>query len=212
MEKALEAAAAAIRRGNIVIYPTETFFAAGCDAMNEAAIKRVYTLKKRPHGMPLPLILGAADQLSLAADISSALKEDVRRLAGLWPAPLTLLLPVCSALPSLLTAGTGKIAVRVSPHAAAQALAIQCGTPIISTSANISGRPAVTRACELDGGLLQRMDPADFVLDLPPVPSGGAPSSIVEPLGGGRVSVRRPGAFDMGALVRLGFKIIQEGA
>lgn len=210
MEKELEKAVSALREGGVVLYPTETFYAIGCAAQCEGAIRRVFALKRRPAGMPLPLILGSPEQLGMAADVPGELADDVHALARLWPAPLTLLLPASRSLPPLLTAGSGRIAVRVSAHPVAQALAIQGGTPIISTSANISGKQAVTAARSLDQELVQALLPADCILDLPPAPAGGAPSTIAEPLGGGRLRVLRPGAFDLQPLARLGFTIVQE--
>ncbi len=210
MKEALEKAVDSIRRGNVVIYPTETFFAIGCGAFCESAVARIYELKKRRPGMPLPLILGSAGQLAAAASLPSGLEDDVLRLTGLWPAPLTLLLPASDRLPPAVTAGSGKIAVRVSPHSAAQALAIRSGTPIISTSANISGRDAVTRAKDLDRELLLGLGPEDTVLDLPPAPGGGSPSTIIEPLGRGKIRILRNGAFDRHVLERAGFTFISE--
>ncbi len=210
MKEILEKAAEAIRRGDLVIYPTETFFAVGCGAFCDGAVARVYALKRRRPDMPLPLILGSSGQLGAAAKLTRHLAADVRMLSGFWPAPLSLLLPASEDLPPSLTAGSGKVALRVSPHRAAQELAIRSGTPIISTSANISGRAAVTAVKDLDRELLIGLGPGDFVLDLPPSPGGGAPSAIIEPLGGRRIRILRSGAFDVRVLERAGFTFIPE--
>ena len=96
-------------------------------------------------------------------------------LSRFWPGPLTLLLPVVSGLPEALTGGSGRIAARVSSHPAARELALACGFPIVSTSANISGRPAVTSADALDAELVASLNPeTDGVFDALPAPGGDA--------------------------------------
>ena len=134
---------------------------------------------------------------------------DLAGLAAFWPGPLTLLLPARADLPEALTGGSGKIAARVSSHPAARAMAKACGFPVVSSSANISGRQAVTRVQDLDPELLQslRAD-LDGVLDEPPVPGGGKASTIVEPLGGRRLRVLRTGALPPADLEAAGFSLL----
>ena len=163
--------------------------------------------------MPLPVILGNERQLDLVAVPKSALAGDIAALSGFWPGPLTLLLPARDDLPESLTGGTGKIAARVSSHPVARALADACGFPIVSSSANISGRAAVTCASELDPELLESLDPAtDGILDEPPAPGGGAASTIVEPLGNRRLRLLREGALPLSQLEQAGFTILTSSA
>lgn len=217
-------AAQRLNAGGLVVYPTETFYGIGCRVDRADAVRRVFAIKRRAASMPLPLILGSADQLPLVADIPAQLEADIARLAAFWPAPLTLLLPVRPGLPDVLTAGTGKVAVRLSAHPGARALAEACGFPVVSSSANISGRPAVTGAASLDPELLAALEPGrDAVFDprhaFPeaPPPGGGMASTIVEPLGAGRMSgccrlrslrVLREGALPLSKLAAAGFTIL----
>lgn len=199
----MQEAAARLKSGGLLLYPTETFFGIGCRVSDDGAIARVFQVKRRLFAMPLPVILTDAGQLSLVAQVPPDLEEDVSCLArSFWPGPLAFILPARMHISPLLTGGTGNIAVRVSPHPVPRELAALVGEPIVASSANISGHPAVTRAEALDAGLVQAVG---AVLDTGPAPAGGAPSTLVEPLGGGRLRLRRPGAVGDAALRAAGF-------
>ena len=204
-------AARGMMQGGLAVYPTETFFGLGCRADRADAVLRVFEAKRRKADMPLPVILGSAGQLELVAAPSPSLSSDLADLSAFWPGPFTLLLPARSGLPEALTGGTGRIALRVSSHPAARALAEACGFPIVSSSANISGRPPVTKAEELDPELLDFLRPGlDGVLAPPPpspVPGGGLASTIVEALGDRRLLVRREGALPLAKLAEAGFSL-----
>lgn len=205
----LQEAARRLNAGGVLLYPTETFFGIGCRADDAEAVLRVFRYKKRSLSMPLPVILGSRDQLALAACPDKATADDLAVLSSFWPGPLTLLLPARAELPDVLTGGTGKIALRVSSHPAARALALACGFPVVSSSANISGRPAVTKADRLDPELLASLRPeTDGVLDEAPEPGGGEASTIVEPLGGRRLRLLREGALPLAELEHAGFTIL----
>lgn len=181
-----------LKNGGLVLYPTETFFGIGCRVSDEEAIARVFQVKRRLLAMPLPVILADMEQLALVAQVPPNLIEDVTRLERtFWPGPLSVILPARMHISPLLTGGTGHIAVRVSSHPVPRELAALVGEPIVASSANISGQPAVTQAEALDAELV---DAVGAVLDLGPTPSGGGPSTLVEPLGKGRLRVHRSGA------------------
>ena len=134
-----------LKSGGLLLYPTETFFGIGCRVSDDDAIARVFQVKRRLFAMPLPVILADAGQLPLVAQVAPALAEDVARLErAFWPGPLSLILPARMHISPLLTGGTGNIAVRVSPHPVPCELATLVGEPIVASSANISGHPAVT--------------------------------------------------------------------
>jgi len=203
-----EEAASALDRGGLAVYPTETFFGLGCRADRAEAVLRVFEAKRRKPDMPLPVILGSAEQLELVACPAPGTGSDLADLTAFWPGPFTLLLPVRPGLPEALTGGTGRIALRVSSHPSARALAEACAFPIVSSSANISGRAPVTSAEELDAELLSSLRPGLDCVFLPPscpAPGGGLPSTIVEPLGSRRLLVRREGALPLATLAEAGF-------
>ena len=205
----LQEAARRLNAGGVLLYPTETFFGIGCRADNDEAVQRIFACKKRSLTMPLPVILGSREQLALIACPGQELHDDLASLACFWPGPLTLLLPARKELPETLTGGTGNIAARVSSHPAARALALACGFPIVSSSANISGRPAVTSIIDLDPELLASLDSGtDGILDEAPAPGGGEASTIVQPLGGRRLHVLRKGALPLENLEKVGFTFL----
>ena len=206
---AIKNAACHLCNGGVIIYPTETFFAIGCRIDCPQAIERVFQLKRRRHLTALPVLLPSSDLLSSIAQIHAYDAPTLNKLCALWPAPLTLLLKVNPGIPDILTAGTGKIAARVSPHPVASLLTQLCGCPIVSTSANISGMPPVVHAADISKELLDGLCTAgDLLLDVPPQPSGGLPSTIVEPCGVMNLRLFRNGAFAPLRLERLGFNII----
>jgi L-threonylcarbamoyladenylate synthase len=169
----LERAAALLMRGGVIVYPTETFYGLGAHPRSEKTIERVYRIKGRGFDKPLPLI--ASDIVAVRAAVA-AWPEVAERLAAVfWPGPLTLLLPASPCLPLSLHAGTGNLAIRISPHPVARELAERAGGLLISTSANRSGDPACRRVDEIPCELTERVD---LVVDGGELP-GGLPSTIV---------------------------------
>lgn len=195
-----ESAADRLRRGGVVIYPTETFFGVGCRVTDAVAVARVYQAKRRNVHLPLPVICGDRRQLARVAVVDAVLEPLLERF---WPGPLTVLLPARSCVPGNVTAGTGNIAARLSPHAVARALALAVGEPLVSSSANISGRLAVTEPAALDPELLDRVD---GVLADGEAPAGGLPSTLVRMTAEGRLHVLRVGAVEPASLAAAGFR------
>lgn len=192
------AAAAVLRGGGVLVYPTETLYALGCAARDAAACARVAALKARPQTKPFPLIV--ADLAGLRA-IAAELPEDLPRLAdAFWPGPLSVLLRTRDDLPALVRDAAGFSSVRLSPHPLARELCRLAGGTLVATSANKSGHPATAEPASLDPELLAGADGA--LLDRP-WPAGGAPSTLVRLLGGGRLAVLRAGAVPAEALARL---------
>ncbi len=172
LQARIDEAAAALRRGGLVAYPTETFYALGALATDAAAVDRLARAKGRPDGKPLPLL--AADVAAVEA--VAVLDDRARRIADrLWPGPLTLVLPARGRLPGPICAGTGTVAVRVPGSEIARALARAAGGPLVSTSANLSGAPAPERAEAIAPALRAVLD---AVLDAGPAP-GGLASTVV---------------------------------
>lgn len=172
---ALAAAIDVLRRGDLLIYPTDTLYALGCVAANAQAARRVREAKGRDDGKPLPLIAGSVAQVELLA---GPLGPAVRALAlGLWPGPVTLVLPAAPGLPAEVTAGGSTVAVRVPASPLAQRLCDAAG-PLVSTSANRSGRPAPATCAEAEAEV---GDAAALALDAGP--GGGPPSTLVDATG-----------------------------
>jgi len=196
----LAEAAKILQRGGVVIYPTETLFAIGCSVRCESAVRRVAACKGREEAKPFPLIIGSREQLQQAAAENG---EDAARLMkAFWPGGLSILLPARSDLPSGLISRDGLISVRWTSHPDAQFLCHECGSPLVATSANTSGQPAVTRSEDLDPELTSL---ADGVVRRPCSGHSGLPSTMVRPLGGGRLRLIREGAIPASSLRDEGF-------
>lgn len=142
--RAIEQAAAIIRAGQLVAFPTETVYGLGADGLNPSAIGRIYTAKGRPSDNPLILHLASLEQLSLVA---SQLPEVAYALIhAFWPGALTLVLPKTAGVPDLATAGLATVAVRIPAHPVALALIKAADRPLAAPSANRSGWPSPTTA------------------------------------------------------------------
>jgi len=138
-KKIIENAALVIRRGGLVVFPTETFYGLGANALDGRAVKKIFRVKGRPENKPLIVLI--------------ANKKDLRRLASyippvayklinkFWPGPLTLIFKRKKIIPKEVTAGGSTIAIRLSSHPVALALVRAAGVPITAPSANLSGRP-----------------------------------------------------------------------
>jgi L-threonylcarbamoyladenylate synthase len=132
----LEDGIAALQAGELLVYPTETFYAIGADAFSSKALQRLFQVKGREPGRPVGLI--AADT-AMAFSVAREIPIDARRLAdAFWPGPLTLVLPARDGIAPEL-AGADGVGVRVSPNPIARALSAGIGRPITATSANLSG-------------------------------------------------------------------------
>jgi L-threonylcarbamoyladenylate synthase len=171
----LARALALLRRGGTIAYPTETFYGLGADALNEAAVGKIFAIKGRGFQNPLPVVIGAREDLtSLVADVPDAA---VPLMRDFWPGPLTLVFRAAPSIPSLLTAGTGKIGIRLSSHPVARELARRLGGPLTATSANLSGQKEAVSAQEVRANL-RRLEP-DALLDGGPAP-GGRGSTVLD--------------------------------
>jgi L-threonylcarbamoyladenylate synthase len=199
-----DGAADLIKAGGVVIFPTETFFGMGGRALDADATARVYRVKRRSNMHPLPLVAADESQLELVCRMPDGLLPLLRVF---WPGPLTAVLPARLRAPEILSCGTGTVAVRVTAHPVCRDLALAVGEPLTASSANISGKPPVTRAEDLDPDLIRGVD---GVLCAPPAPNGGDPSTLIEPQGDDprRIRIVRPGAISAEALTAAGFVVL----
>lgn len=132
-------AAAAIRAGGLVIYPTETVYGLGADACSDEAVAKVFVAKVRPIEDPISI---AVSSLEMARQFTQLTHKAEAIFKQFLPGPLTVILRAKPSISKLLTAGTRKVGVRVPDHPVALKLLDFVGSPITSTSANISGRQA----------------------------------------------------------------------
>lgn len=173
----LERAAAVLRAGGVVAYPTDTLYGLAADPGSQAAIAQLYRIKGRQVDSPVPLIAAGIEQIEACA---GGLAPPGRALARrFWPGPLTIVIRAWDGLDGAVHAGTGTVAIRVPAHAIARGLAAAFGGPITSTSANRSGAPAAMIPDEVRRALGGELD---ALIDGGPSP-GGAPSTIVDVTG-----------------------------
>ena len=169
----IDAALAALRAGQAIVFPTETFYGVGVDAMNPRALDRLFELKGRDPDKPVALI--AAD-LEMVARIVKEFPPAARRLAReFWPGPLTMVLPARPEVSPALTNREGGVGIRISPHPIALELTRRLGSPLTATSANRAGEPpartltaaweafGIAIAAYVDGGTLTGSLPSTVI-------------------------------------------------
>jgi L-threonylcarbamoyladenylate synthase len=153
-------AAAAIRAGGIVAFPTETVYGLGADTYNPEAVKKVFIAKRRPMDNPLIVHIHSLDQLY---EVAVKIPPEAERLARrFWPGPMTLLLWKSDKVPPEVTARRPTVAVRMPAHPVALAFIRESGVPIAAPSANLAGRPSPTTGEHVVRDLYGR---ADVIID-----------------------------------------------
>lgn len=139
----LAAAVEALKRGDVIVFPTETLYGLGADTLNDAAVEKVFRLKGRDPRNPIPVLV--ADQEMLDTLVAKVPMTAQKLMDRYWPGPLTLVLPGRKNIPKPLCNPTGGVAVRISSQPNATLLVNGLGRPLTATSANPSGKePART--------------------------------------------------------------------
>ncbi|WP_323191140.1 L-threonylcarbamoyladenylate synthase [Halostella sp. PRR32] len=178
-------AADAARDGGLVVYPTETVYGLGADALDPAAVERAFEAKRRDRSKPLSL--GVPDVDTALPYVRQTDREE-RFMREFLPGPVTVVCERTDDVPDALTAGRDRVGVRVPDHDLARELLAEAG-PLTATSANVSGRESVTRVGDLDPEIREA---ADAVLD--GGLTGGTESTVVD-VAAGEV-IRRGAAAD----------------
>ena len=188
----LSEASEIILAGGTVVFPTETVYGLGGNALLADAAKKIYTAKGRPSDNPLIIHVADpkdAEKYAFVSDIYYRLAE------AFMPGPLTVIMPKRDCIPLSVTGGLDTVAVRCPSHPVARALIKKCGVPIAAPSANISGRPSPTSAKYVEEDMLGRVD---MIID-----GGeceiGLESTIVK-IDGESLTLLRPGAITYDAL------------
>jgi L-threonylcarbamoyladenylate synthase len=152
----LERAAAAVRRGKVVAIPTDALYTLVADPFNLGAVARAFQAKGREPHRSLPILVG---DLIMAEELASELSNRFFILARrFWPGPLTIIVPASAKVPLKLTGNTGRLALRQSCSKVANQLIAVLNQPLISTSANISGRPTCRSGIDVFGMMDGRVD------------------------------------------------------
>ncbi|MBQ9132996.1 MAG: threonylcarbamoyl-AMP synthase [Clostridia bacterium] len=191
-DETLARAGEILRRGGLVVFPTETVYGLGADALDADAAKKIYAAKGRPSDNPL--IVHIADPAD--ADKYAIVGEEYRRLAkAFMPGPLTVILPKRDCIPSAVTGGLDSVGIRCPENKIARRMIAAAGVPVAAPSANISGKPSPTSAehvrFDMDGKVDMILDGGECTV--------GLESTIVK-VEEGKLTLLRPGAITLDML------------
>lgn len=199
-------AGAIVRGGGLLIYPTDTFYGIGVDPFQSAAVDRIFVVKGRAPNKPILVLVAALEEAQRCADLEVEYFD--RLTEAFWPGPLTLVLPGSPRLPSNVTAGTGKIGIRLPGSQVAREIVGGCGGVLTGTSANLSGDKD-PREIRTIADSVARV--ADLIIDVGVSPSR-VPSTLLD-LTGLSPRILRRGAIPLSEIEKaLGFKITDGAA
>lgn len=188
--EAIRRAAAIIRGGGLVAFPTETVYGLGADGLRGDAVEKIFVAKGRPQDNPLILHVAEPEGVyRVASEIPLAART---LIDSFWPGPLTLVLPKKPEVPDVVSAGLSTVGVRMPDNTIALTLIAESGVPIAAPSANASGRPSPTSAEHVIADLAGRID---LILDGGPTPVGV--ESTVLDLTSSPPRVLRPGGITL---------------
>jgi L-threonylcarbamoyladenylate synthase len=184
----LRAAVDTLRAGGVVAFPTETFYGLAVAALDGGSVGRIFELKGRPDSKPLLVLVDSVAMAETIAHVTPSARDLMRRY---WPGALTLVMPARASVPSVVTAGTGTLGVRLSSHPVARGLVALLGEPVTAPSANPNGLAPPTTAA----GVLDHFpEGVDLILDGGSTP-GGEPSTVLD------LTVDPPRVLRQGAVV-----------
>ena len=166
-----------IKNGGLIIFPTRCLYGLGVDAMNERALDGLFRAKRRPEAKPVLVLVKDLEAVFRLIKPPPSYALDL--MEKIWPGRLTLIFEARSGISARLTAGTGKIGIRIPGHPVARALVETIAVPISGTSANISGKAGCSDIANLDPELLKSVD---LVLDAGSL-KGGAGSTVLDVTG-----------------------------
>ncbi len=190
-----------IRKGELICFPTETVYGLGANALDPAAVAKIFQVKKRPADNPLIAHICDHSMLSLVTDRIPDEIEELTRL--FWPGPFTVVVPRGMSIPDIVSAGLPTVAVRCPDHPIALGLIREAGVPIVAPSANRSGRPSPTCPAhcreDLSGLIAGIIDGGECAI--------GLESTVVAPMGGRKLKLLRPGAITVEMMENVGFSV-----
>ncbi|MBO7302394.1 MAG: threonylcarbamoyl-AMP synthase [Bacteroidaceae bacterium] len=175
-----------LRKGGVILYPTDTVWGIGCDATNPEAVKRVFDIKKRADSKALLLMVDSADRLSRYVGTVPSVAWD---LIELTTKPLTIIYDGARNLAPNLIAEDGSVGIRVTSELFSKELCYRFQKAVVSTSANVSGDPTPNNFGEISQEII---DAVDYVVNYKQLEKGNAkPSSIIKLTANGTVTVIR---------------------
>lgn len=151
-----------LKSGHTIIYPTDTLYALGVDALNKGAVRRFFSLKRRPENKPVPLFV---KDIAMARKLAFLDVRQERILERAWPGPYTFVLYKRSIVSMRISANTQKVGLRIPDNDFARALLNTFNSPITASSANVSGEPATTDPKKIIEQFLHHSVTPDYFID-----------------------------------------------
>ena len=192
--------AQAIKQGNLVLFPTETVYGIGANALDEKAVKKIYEAKGRASDNPLIAHISNLEMLKkLVTEIGEREKKLIEKF---WPGPLTIIFNKSNIVPNIITAGLETVAIRMPSNEIAKRLIEYSGVPIAAPSANISGKPSGTVVEDI----LEELDgKVEYIIDGGMVDIG-LESTVIRVIDG-KVHILRPGKITKEDIESLGIEV-----
>lgn len=195
--EALSDAVTILKYGGVIVYPTDTVYGIGCNALNEIAVRKIYEIKQRS-SKPLPVLV---KNIIWAKELVHIKKTHEGILEKLWPGKFTVILPKKELIPAIVTTGLGGLGVRIADHVFVDKLLGKFGYPLVATSANISGQQATGNINEIIEAFSAQEKKPDLIIDVGILPKSS--SSVVVDLTADKPKILRVGASRPDELLKI---------
>ncbi|HXK36830.1 MAG TPA: L-threonylcarbamoyladenylate synthase [Candidatus Paceibacterota bacterium] len=189
-QAAIDRTVAVLQRGGTAVFPTDTLYGLGCNALDASAVGRVFDIKHRSYVRALPMLVR---DLSWARELAYISPDQERVLSAFWPGKVTFVFPRRAIVPGIMCGGGQTIGIRAPSHPFLQSLLQQLGYPLAGTSANLSGHEPTNDAKVIAESFAKAAPQPDLVLDAGVLPLT-EPSTVVD-LSGRQPRILRQGAI-----------------
>lgn len=176
LDLAISEAVKFIREGKIIVYPTDTIYGIGCDALNEDAVKKIFEIKKRDAGKPLSVIV---KDISKIKEIAFVDKEKGKVAASIFPGPYTLVFPGPRNIPKMITGEKNSIGIRIPDNLITKNISQHFKNPIVTTSVNLSGEEPLNDPFKIAEYFKNKNFAPDLILDCGKI-KNARPSIVVD--------------------------------
>ncbi len=198
LDLAISEAVKFLEAGKIIVYPTDTIYGLGCDALNENAIKKIFAIKKRDTGKSLSVIV---KDISKIKEIAFIDKEKEKNAASVFPGPYTLVFPGPRNIPKIITGGQNSIGIRIPDNLITKNISQYFKNPIVTTSVNLSGEEPLNDPFKIAEYFKDKDFTPDIILDCGKIKN--AQSSIVIDLTRKGPQILRSGTRSLGEIKEL---------
>lgn len=197
-QAAIDRTVAVLQRGGTAVFPTDSLYGLGCNALDASAVGRVFDIKHRSYVRALPMLVR---DLSWARELAYISPEQERTLSAFWPGKVTFVFPRRAIVPAIMCGGGQTIGIRAPDHPFLQSLLRHLGYPLAGTSANLSGQEATNDAKVIAESFAKAAPQPDLILDAGVLPST-EPSTVVD-LSGRQPRILRQGAVRADKIIPL---------